>query len=52
MEQQFLLFFLTLILFSGCQSGGSKTEVLLQSIADIEYIPLETTDDILLSIRR
>jgi hypothetical protein len=67
MKQQFLLFFLTLILFSGCQFGGSETtktgnlhvidiskthpkkEVLLQSIADIEYIPLETTDDILLS---
>ncbi|MDR2775039.1 MAG: 6-bladed beta-propeller, partial [Tannerella sp.] len=26
-----------------------KKDVLLQSIADLEYIPLETTDDILLS---
>ncbi len=67
MKKQFLLSFLTLIFFYGCQFGGSKTtktgdlhvidiskkhpkkEILLQSIADIEYISLETTDDILLS---
>ena len=62
-----LLFLPILILFYGCQFGGSKTtktddlyvvdiskkhpkkDIILQSIADIEYIPLETTDDVLLS---
>ena len=65
MKLKTFLFLLTLILFgcqSGNQKpqtgnlpiidiskGYPKKEVILQNVADIEYIPLETTDDVLLS---
>ena len=62
MKPKVCLFFLAMVLI-GCQqpvkTGGlaiidlsknyPKKEIHLQDIAEIEYIPLETTDDVLLS---